>query len=338
MVRLAALVALLLPGCEEAPPVGCHDDFICPGSSHTYVIDRLRLPVSGDLVDQYGVDIDGDPQGWPENAVGRVLSELTAASADLKLQAWTDELIDTGGLILLERIRATAITTATGVGAWTYVGEELDPSPCTDALDTVCRRHLDGDGSFRLSDASALDSRVVGFIAGGTYAGGPGTIDLPLFAGDQQFRLRLYGARMEVQVSESALGSADAPGRVGGGIRPDDLDSDLLPWALARITGAIAADCTSSVPPCGCAAGSAGQAVIGLFDEVEPRDCAVTLDELRNNSLIAPLLVADVDLFDADGNFNPRSDGVDDSLSFGLAFTAVGATYDYLLDPDEPGY
>ena len=76
-----------------------------------------------------------------------------------------------------------------------------------------------------------------------------------------------------------------------------------------------------------------------LFDEYgatvqDDPDCAVTLEELGNNSLISSLLAPDVDLFDCSGGewptgccFDPRVDGVKDSLSVGLGFTGVGATF-----------
>ena len=36
---------------------------------------------------------------------------------------------------------------------------------------------------------------------------------------------------------------------------------------------------------------------------------------------------SDLDLLDASGKFNPRQDGVKDSLSVGLGFTCVPATF-----------
>ena len=86
--------------------------------------------------------------------------------------------------------------------------------------------------------------------------------------------------------------------------------------------------CLNEAPPC-CDEGSTGETLVDLFDE-EPEpsgDCTITLDELKNNDLISSLLAPDVDLFDADGNFNPRQDMVKDSLSLGVGFSAVGAVF-----------
>ena len=63
---------------------------------------------------------------------------------------------------------------------------------------------------------------------------------------------------------------------------------------------------------------------MALFDENE--DGMVTEEELRANALIESTVGnPDLDLFDGDGQFDPNVDGVKDSLSLGLGFTAVGA-------------
>ena len=49
--------------------------------------------------------------------------------------------------------------------------------------------------------------------------------------------------------------------------------------------------------------------------------------EFADDPLIGSLLSPDLDLFDGMGNFNPRVDGIRDSLSLGVGFTGVGATF-----------
>ena len=52
------------------------------------------------------------------------------------------------------------------------------------------------------------------------------------------------------------------------------------------------------------------------------------MQELRSNCIIScGILTPDIDLLDQDGDFNPRTDGVKDALSFGIGFTAVPAVY-----------
>jgi hypothetical protein len=61
-----------------------------------------------------------------------------------------------------------------------------------------------------------------------------------------------------------------------------------------------------------------------------PGDLGISVAEIQNNSLIKSLLTPDVDLLDASGNFqaDPADrDGMEDSLSLGVAFTCVNAVF-----------
>ncbi len=326
------------------------DDVVLEGGdNHLYVVNSLLLPTNANQAQQYGLDLDGDPQGYPDNALGQILSALAGQSADVSLQDSIDTQINTGGIILLNRIRATALTTATGVGSWIYLGDTATPAPCIDANDLVCGQHLTGSASFTLDAASPSDAKVAGQIVGGRFTGGPGTVTIQIAlteGSDQELTLNLYGAKMDVAVTDTTLGSAGSPGKLGGAIKDEDLQNDVLPALHGILEDNINQDCTGTttgMPPCGCADGATGQTLLDLFDEQPDRpgtepdgDCVVTLDELKQNSLISSLLSPDVDLFDADGNYNPRQDGVEDSLSLGIAFTSVGATFTFTADPDEP--
>jgi hypothetical protein len=70
---------------------------------------------------------------------------------------------------------------------------------------------------------------------------------------------------------------------------------------------------------------STSKTVLDLFDD--DKDGAVTADEIRMDPLSMALLAPDVDLLDASGAFNPRSDGTKDSLSLGLGFTCVNGVF-----------
>ena len=349
--RVPYVLALVLAASAAAcGGSGTDDDVdVEGGTSHLYVVDRLLLPTTATEASAYGLNLDGDEQNRPDNALGQILSTLASQSSDVSLQDSIDTQIDTGGIILLNRFRATALTTATGVGSWIYLGETATPTPCVDINDTVCRQHLSGSASFTLDAASPNDAKVVGQIVGTRYTGGPGTVTIQIAlteGSDQELTLNLYGARMDVTVAETTLGTSGSPGKLGGAIKEEDLQNDVLPALHGILEDNINEDCTGTTtgaPPCGCTDGGTGQTLLDLFDEEPDRagtepdgDCVVTLDELKNNSLISSLLAPDVDLFDADGNFNPRDDGVKDSLSLGIAFTSVGATFTFTPDPDEP--
>jgi hypothetical protein len=76
---------------------------------------------------------------------------------------------------------------------------------------------------------------------------------------------------------------------------------------------------------CGCTAGSAGEFILNLFDTDD--DCSVSVEELQNSDLVASILNPDLDLLDEAGNYNPGVDGIADSLSLGLGFSATTAVF-----------
>ncbi|HUH02527.1 MAG TPA: hypothetical protein VML75_11050 [Kofleriaceae bacterium] len=301
------------------------------GDDNTYVVSKIHMPTTAAQANMFGLNLDGDEQGRPDNALGQILSTLAGqAGGSFDLQEAIDEQVNMGDIILLANVQATALTTATAVGTTVYLGDNPGTAPCVDANDTVCGLHLDGSTTFDVSAASPGRSMatLVGQIVGGKLTGGPGkvTIELSLVQGGEALVVNLVGARVEIgAVTADTLMS----GKLGGAITEEALDNDILPALHTILSDTIAEDCTGTAAPC-CEADSTGQLLIDLFDESEPQDCVVTLEELKNNSLIASLLAPDVDLFDgdpADDNFSPRTDGVKDSLSLGIGFNAVGGVF-----------
>lgn len=302
------------------------------GTNTQYVVDRILMPTTAAQASMFGLNLDGDEQGRPDNALGQILSTLAGqAGGDFNLQESIDEQVADGSIILLANVKATALTTAAGVGTWIFLGENPSTPPCASDTDTTCRGHLNGSTSFDVSSASppADDVLISGQIVGGKMTGGPGnvTIEISLVSGeDTGIVIDLVGARISVNsVSDTAL----TGGILGGAVTEEALDADIMPALHGILADTIGEDCTGTAAPC-CEDGSTGQLLIDLFDESEPQDCMVTLEELKNNSLISSLLAPDVDLFDGDpsaGNFAPRKDGVKDALSLGIGFTAVPGTF-----------
>jgi hypothetical protein len=69
--------------------------------------------------------------------------------------------------------------------------------------------------------------------------------------------------------------------------------------------------------------------VLELLDK-NPVDGNVTASEIENNTLIQSLLASDIDLLDANGTYQSdpaKRDGEKDSLSIGIGFTTVKATF-----------
>jgi hypothetical protein len=297
------------------------------GTHYTFVADSLLVPATPQESSDYALDLNGD--GRKDNALGGLLAAL-ASTAGLDVKGTVTENVQNGTVIVLADLQATDLSTASGVGMTVFLGDDPTPTPCTDAADpSTCGKHLDGNGSFTIAASSPTNATLVGQIVGGRFVGGPGTVglELPLAADQPPVAISLIGARMETGVSATGL----TGGKLGGAISSSDIETKVLPAVHTIVADLIAADCTGTYDSAGngqadCCADSAstGAKVLQFLNPASSEDCQVTLEEMKANSLIAStLLNPDLDLLDADGNFNPNADGVKDSLSLGVGFSGV---------------
>jgi hypothetical protein len=310
------------------------------GTAHTYVVSRVLLPTKSGEGNKYGLDLDGD--GNIDNALGNILSALSSAagSGSLNLQGSIDDSVNQGKIVLLANLKATALDMANGVALEVFVAKtgagDITPAPCTDTNDTVCGHHLTGTGMFTIDPAGPQNAQIVGHIIGGKFTGGPGNVTLEITLSSTvgaPIQLTLIGARSSLPgITAAAIGSDAAPGIIAGGVTQDDLNNKVIPAVATTVQAQIDRDCYDQTthqplgapPGCGCKASSTGSTVISLFDK-SPADCAVTIDEIKNNDLIKTLLAPDVDLLGADGKAG--HDGVPDSLSVGVGVEAVPGMY-----------
>lgn len=102
---------------------------------------------------------------------------------------------------------------------------------------------------------------------------------------------------------------------IAGALSQAEVDTKFIPALHQNAVVQVMADCTGTIPPdCGCAAGSTGRTYLNLFDTT-PKNCAISLEEVRNNTLIQSLLAPDVTI---EGQT---------ALSFGFGVSAVKAAY-----------
>ncbi len=226
-----------------------------------------------------------------------------------------DEAIASGQTILLADLQKPDLVGASCAGLTTYLGDNPSTAPCLDPNDLICGQHLNGNTSFDFRADSPLDAVIVGDIVSSTFAGGPGQAVIEISLVGTPITLQLVGARAEFDATATDL----TQGRIGGGVDPQN---DVLPVVTAIIANVVAQDCMGMFPTC-CVVGSAGQTTVDLFDLND--DCIVDASEVSQSNLIAALLTPDVDLLDAGGA--PGSDGVPESLSFGVGFHAVAASF-----------
>jgi len=304
------LFSLVLPlvacgGGDEGTPTP-------EGMHYGYVADTVLVPTNNNQAREYGLDLNGDKT--VDNQLGMVLGTLAGQGFDL--QATIDEAIADGSIILLVDFQTTDFSSAGGAGLSVKLGDKASamPTPCTDPANiTTCGQHLKGTGTFTVAAGSPDNAAVAGKIAGGTFTGGPGNITLQIALGSTMgISLDLIGARAKASgLSETGMTSVI----LAGALPKEDLDTKVIPAIHAQLEPLITRDCpTPSAMDCGCMTGSTGKTVLNLFDTM-PKDCGVTVDEIKNNSLIQSLLAPDVEI---DGTM---------ALSLGLKASAVKATF-----------
>lgn len=323
---LAASLSVGLVACGGSD--GDDGNFIQPdideaGTHNTFVVNGIEVPASGKEASAIGLDLNAD--GIVDNALGGLLGAIATIAPGLDLQAGVDDQLASGSFILLNSVKATDLSNANGVGSFFFFGENPQPAACTDPLDIgTCGKHLAGTGAFDITAASPKDAVIVGTLTNGVLKAGPGSVAIELAIDENTtLDLDLIGARLEATVSADGVMS----GRLAGAITKEDVDSKIIPAITDLITSLIEADCTDPEPPsCNCEDNSSGGVILTTFDT--DKSCDVSLEEFKANSLIdATLRKPDLDLLDADGNFNPGQDDLKDSLSLGVGLTAVKGTF-----------
>jgi hypothetical protein len=315
ILRFGALGALCALGAGAAcgnvtdqPIDAAMPDAPPPATVDRWVVNNVIVPKSNTEARTLGLDLNSD--GIVDNQFGAVIAALN--SQGVNLQASFDTAIAHGTILMLGEASLGGAGGPTAATFTTYTGANPRPAPCSGATDVTCRHHLDGTGVFDLAPTSAHGPPLAGTISNGTLVAGPGHLQVTMLAGTIPVVLDLLGARVRLQmVGGASLGQSI----LAGAISLDQRDARIYPALEDSIKLAVQADCSTTTPPdCGCAAGSLGKTYLGLFD-TSPKDCVVSLDEIRNNTLIQALLAPDV-------NVEGQA-----ALSVGFAITAVKGTF-----------
>jgi hypothetical protein len=333
--QLVAIVFVvgLLAGCSGGSDGGDDDDdcysepidCVDPAGDHyRYVIDSIAFPSTAEQAQELGLDLDGDPQGRPDNTFGYILATLYGQTV-VDPQDAMDEAISTGVSITLLDLQATSLSVAQDVGVWVSLGIDPMPAACAGEADTVCGRHLSGEAEFGIDPDTPTDPVMHGHLVSGKAVGGPGRIAIDLaFGAGEPVRVELLGARIEMIVHETGV----MDGKLGGGITRQSQEV-IAAAALGVVTDVVERDCPNDTPPC-CVEGTTGETLVDLYDDCAEGsttcNCRVDESELRQFCGLGTCYpTPDLDLLDANGTFNPRSDDVKDSLSIGVGITAVPA-------------
>jgi len=238
-------------------------------------------------------NLDNDPQGKPDNALGGILVGLNIALGVDINSALTDALT-MGEFVILHSVHGN-LTSDTNATWQIYLG---DPKSNPDLTS--------GNGMFTIASSSPTNSIYHGKIVGGLFSGGPAqiTIQLALIPGASPITVNLVASLIEAQVTATGC----MAGRIGGGIKNSDLKTVVIP--------AIASALTSNYQNHGCPSGTActanDKAIFATLDM--NHDGVLTADEIMSYGLVAGALAPDVHLLDSNTSGPPDSN----SIAFGF--------------------
>ena len=272
-----------------------------------FVMNAIRIPETSSDATSFGLDLDAN--GQRDNALGGLLAALHS-QIDLPIAATQMEAVVAGDILELVGIDAASLDDADPVPVLIARGSDVDG----EAGD-----NFTGAEPFALDPLEGADGQLDGKLAAGRVRAGPGTvpIQLALFGvSPGVIALRGVGARIVANSSDAGL----VGGRLAAAFSEEEVDAVLIPAMAAGVDSIVQRDCPGGV----CVPDTQGEELSLFFDENE--DGMVPVEEFSQNDLIESTVGnPDLDLFDAGGAFNPNVDGVKDSLSLGLGFSAVGA-------------
>jgi hypothetical protein len=294
------------------------------GAESKYVANTLMVPQQRA---DYALDLNGD--GKPDNQLGNIIGALTAQN--LNTQDGVNKAIADGSVLLLMDEKAADLQNNDCGTTDVSAGVKPAMPPKYDGTDVLTIDTSLGGGTFK------------GKITGGTFNSNSPvttssptslTIQLPLVSGSQPVKLSISGAHIQF----TKMGDGAMKGQINGGIKSTDVQNNIIPNVAMLLSDRVTAMPT----------GSTEMQILSIFDtggEADPAcsgacknmdgSCAKAGDkkidvcEVATNSIIKNVLAPDVQLFSDDGStYKPNPANTHkDSLSLGLSFTAVKASF-----------
>jgi hypothetical protein len=249
-----------------------------------------------------GFDLNGDHQ--VDNQLGKIVSALTGMGFDLPSAVSTS--LTSGASVTLNSLRTTSLSNAKSA-SWLVLSGKPKAHP-----------GLTGHGKFAVDRSVPSATKLSGRIKRGTFLGSGGTIPLRLglIPGEPPIALKVVDAHLQAHCTASACTQA----KLGGAITEKQVNSTIMPGLADFLTATVAQTCSAASPT---TCSTTAQTIISLFDT--NHDYVISTSEVKNNNIVGSLFLPDLDLFKANGHRG--TDGKADSLSLGLGFTAVKASF-----------
>ncbi|HEY2743166.1 MAG TPA: hypothetical protein VGL86_01030 [Polyangia bacterium] len=328
---LFSLVPLAFGACGGGSDSG---DCTASGGSNKaqYVVNAVMVP---EQRSDFAIDLNGD--GRVDNQLGNIIGALSGQGLDV--QSGVDMATADGTLVLLMSESSTDTTFQSDSCATSVV--QIGQS--------VTMPDFSGTGHFTV-DSSQQGGTFNGPIKVGKFTSAPPAttkspvtvaIELPLVAGATPVLLKVQGAYL--QYTRNSAGMITG-GQLNGGIKSSDVQMNIIPAVATILSNKLMNDNPQT---------STDMQIASIFDNggkadaacpsmtcqnpsygTRPGMCAAAKDniidtcEVSTAGLIQNVLAPDVQLFDASGAYAPnKANTTKDSLSVGLAFTAVGAVF-----------
>jgi hypothetical protein len=337
LLAAASVIASTFAACggSDVPPDVTMVSSLNPKQ---YVVDSLSVPMTRT---DYSIDLNGD--GKVDNQLGNIIGALSAQS--LNTQDGVDKALAAGSVIVL--------MTQTSADP-TYVQDNASGVQVAigNAIKAPAMPDFSGMGMFTVDQALGGSVQFAGRINNSNFSSNSPvttthpvsvTLQLPLVAGSDPVQLKVIGGH--IQFRYAGAGKLMS-GQIHGAIRTEDVQNNIIPNVTQLLNQRVMMDPTTSTnkqilqifdnggePDPSCAAGTCknptgcGTGCDGMC--AMAKDGKIDVCEVSTNSIIKNVLNPDVQMFSADGTtYQPNAANTHkDSLSLGIAFTAVGATY-----------
>jgi hypothetical protein len=210
----------------------------------------------------------------------------------------------------------------------------LQSDPCAEAVmytgQPKASPDYSGAGSFTI-DMTKLPGQFAGPAQGGSFHSNDGNIELSVnlcFAGGV-VTVPVVGAHLSLTKPSSGNGLS---GQLNAAIRKNDVDTILVPKLAAQLDATVQANPASSTSMQLLSIFDTGDGMGGSCTNPDgssgvANDHHISPCEVAGNAIIKNVLAPDVQLFQ-NGSYAPNpANTTRDSLSLGMSFAAVTATY-----------
>lgn len=301
---------------SDAPDLTPAPDLAISVGGHKYVLNQIMLPMQRS---DYAMDLNGD--GHLDNQLGNIIGAVESQGLDA--QTAVGVAIQAGSALHLVSLDATdpALMNDPNAGAGLWVAKSMAPD-------------FSGQGKFAIDNAYPA-SKFTGRLDAGHFSSeNPvmtmkpvhATLKLPL-AGVTPIVLPINGAHIQFD-AQSGNPPRLVSGQLHGSIKNSDVQGKIIPAVAMALNAQVQANPGSPNT----------MQLLALFDTggcanpngtmAKANDGKIDVCEVSTNQIIQNVLAPDVQIYDANGNYAPNpANTKKDSLSMGVAFTAVRASF-----------